>query len=62
MKNKLEAPEWFFMWSKGQPYITMICGWTKGAVMRRCEREQQIPWKKIYGRGGRIVKCNVVPV
>ncbi|MBI1811151.1 MAG: hypothetical protein HY035_05315 [Nitrospirae bacterium] len=59
MKKKLEAPEWFFMWAKGQPYITMICGWNKKAVIWQCEKEHGITWKKIYDRGGRVVRCNV---
>ncbi len=57
----MDAPEWFFMWNTGRPYITAICGWTKRDVIAQAERENHEPWKKIYGRGGRVIRCKVTP-
>lgn len=55
----MEYPQWFFMWTSGKPYITMICGWTKKDVMKQVERENGQSWRKIYERGGRIVKVEM---
>lgn len=60
-KKSLEAPEWFFMWTSGYPYITAICGWTRRAVIEEATRSNGESWKKIYQRGGRAVRCIVRP-
>lgn len=39
MKNKLDYPEWFFMWETDRPYITMICAWNKRGVIQKAEKE-----------------------
>ncbi len=60
-KPKLEAPEWFFAWMTGRPYITTICGWSRHNVINEAEKAVGDPWKKIYRNGGRAVRCKVVP-
>jgi hypothetical protein len=58
-QGQLESPEWFFMWAKGTPYITSVCGWTKRQVIAQIESDMQERWKTIYGRGGRVKQCTV---
>ena len=55
----MSHPEWFFAWKSGTPYITMICGWNKKAVIRVVEKENGKTWKQIYAAGGRIVKVKI---
>ena len=57
--KRIEHPEWFFMWSNGIPYITMICGWTRRDVINEVGQQFSEPWKKTYRRGGRVVRCIV---
>jgi hypothetical protein len=58
-RKKLDAPQWFFMWSTGKPYVTTICAWYRKDVISEIVAEVGEPWKKIYGRGGRAVKCEL---
>lgn len=57
----MDHPTYFFVWTKpkGQEYITRVCGWNKKSVMREAERNNDMAWKKIYRRGGRIVKVKM---
>lgn len=59
MRKKLEHPEWFFMWSTGEPYITCICQWTRRDAIREVESMLAQPWRKTYREGGRIVRCSI---
>lgn len=56
---ELESPEWCFMWATGRPYICTIVGLSRRAVIHAAEKSQGITWKKIYGRGGRVARCNI---
>lgn len=64
--KKLDAPEWFFMWTTGQPYVTSICGWVRGVVIADVLRSgigyRDATWKQIYRQGGRVIRCKVTPV
>lgn len=57
----IEAPEWFFMWSSGEPYICAIVGWSRRAVIQEAEKSQGRSWKEIYRQGGRAIRCSVRP-
>ena len=57
--KKLDAPEWFFMWTGTNAYVTTICGWTRAQVMNEVEKANSCTWKLIYGRGGRIIRCTL---
>jgi len=54
--KKLDAPEWFFMWTGPSGYVTSICGWNKASVMAKAERTDGGKWRNIYRRGGRVVR------
>jgi len=56
-----DAPQWFFMWSTGIPYLTSICSWTRRDCLREVERQMGEPWRKTYRKGGRVVKCSIYP-
>jgi hypothetical protein len=58
MKNKIEYPEWFFMWT-GTSYITSICGWTKKQVVDDAVAACGESWKKIYAKGGRVIRVKM---
>lgn len=55
----MEHPEWFFMWSTGRPYITMICGWSKKDCINEVRKAHGQTWKEIYARGGRVVRVKI---
>lgn len=57
--DKLETPEWFFVWTGKRGYITTVCGWTKKDVIREAEKTQHSSWEKIYKRGGRVYRCRI---
>jgi hypothetical protein len=57
----MDAPEWFFAWVKGSPYITQICSWSRRGLIQSVERETGRKWKNIYQSGGRAMRCTVTP-
>lgn len=59
MSKPLQETMWAFAWKAGDPYITSIINWSKRGLIMECEKYQGIPWKKIYGRGGRAIKVIV---
>lgn len=57
----LDGPKWFFVWASGKPYVTTICSWTRKDCIQYVEEQMREPWRKIYRKGGRIVKCALYP-
>lgn len=53
---------WAFAWSTGRtrPYICGITEWTRTELIKNVEKQMGEPWDKIYRRGGRAVKCQIV--
>lgn len=57
--KKLSHPEWFFVWTKGTPYITALCAWTKRDLIALVSKDLDQTWKAIRNQGGRAVRCTV---
>lgn len=58
--RKNDKPQWFFMWTKGSPYITTVCSWTRALLIQEVQTMFGQSWGKTYRQGGRAVKCEIM--
>ena len=61
MSELKPALMWAFVWMTGQPYITSYVSWRRAECRRDVEKMMGEPWRKVYRRGGRIIRVTVQP-
>lgn len=57
--NDIKHPQWAFMWTGENGYITDLIGCNRRELIAEVEDKMERKWRFIYRIGGRIVKIKI---